>query len=82
MLEAERDITRRGVTVRTRNGLVANPNVRVARTYRAALQKYDSELGLSPVARERISPEAGDAMKFTDPIDEAFFGQNSTLQAV
>ncbi len=66
LLEAEADIAERGFIVRTRNGKVKNPSVQIAREYRKAIQAYDAALGLTTIARERLSPakpEGGDALE-------------------
>jgi P27 family predicted phage terminase small subunit len=54
LLAAERDISDRGHVIQTRNGNVLNPSIRVARSYRAALMKHDTALGLTPNSRARI----------------------------
>jgi phage terminase small subunit len=56
LLEAEQDISRRGMVLE--NGKDMNPMLRAVRLYRTALQRYDSELGLTPSSQERISSEA------------------------
>lgn len=58
MLEAEQDIRDRGSIVRTRNGKVTNPSIRVSRAYRISIQRYDSELGLTASSRGRIDEGA------------------------
>lgn len=81
MLESEEDIRRRGVVVRTRNGNVANPSIRIARSYRLSIQRHDSELGLTASSRSRVD---GDSVpnpnlpkqpgKPMDPLERALCG--------
>lgn len=81
LLECEQDIRDRGQVVRTRNGKVANPSIRIGRNYRLALQKYDAELGLTASSRTRVS-EDGPPMgnmptqpsKPMDPLERALCG--------
>jgi P27 family predicted phage terminase small subunit len=54
MVEAEDDIRKRGMQVRTKRGMVTNPSVRHSRTYRISLQRYDVELGLTTSSRTRV----------------------------
>lgn len=80
MVEAEDDIRKRGMQVRTKRGMVTNPSVRHSRTYRISLQRYDVELGLTTSSRTRvgegsiggapISPQ-GSAPKNLSPLEAA-----------
>lgn len=54
MVEAEADIRKRGMQLRTKRGPVTNPSVRHARSYRISLQRYDVELGLTTSSRTRV----------------------------
>jgi P27 family predicted phage terminase small subunit len=82
LLEAEQDIRDRGTIVRTRNGKVANPSIRIARTYRVSIQRYDSELGLTASSRSRVDGDAlpsgasmpAHATKPMDPLERALCG--------
>lgn len=75
LLEAEQDIRDRGSVVRTRNGNVLNPSIRIARGYRISLQRYDSELGLTSSARTRIDPDGvSPAGKQMDSIESKLCG--------
>jgi P27 family predicted phage terminase small subunit len=65
LLAAEEDISKRGHVIPTRNGKVLNPSIRVARSYREALMKYDTQLGLTPSSRTRIP----DVQRDDDAID-------------
>lgn len=58
--ECERDISKRGLLVsadRADRGLVRNPSTTVAAQYRTQLARYIGELGLSPSARGRLTPQ-------------------------
>jgi P27 family predicted phage terminase small subunit len=81
MLEAEQDIRERGALVRTRNGQVTNPSIRIARAYRLSIQRYDAELGLTASSRGRVEPEGMALPAQTqpqrrpiDPLEEALCG--------
>lgn len=66
MLESEQDIRVRGLIVEgDKKSKVANPSIRIARSYRLALQRYDSELGLTASSRGRVE---GDSFPPTSPI--------------
>lgn len=54
MVEAEADIRKRGMQLKTKRGPVTNPSVRHARSYRISLQRYDAELGLTTSSRTRV----------------------------
>ena len=68
MLEAEQDIRERGTILRTRNGKVANPSIRIAKSYRMSIQRYDAELGLTASSRARVDE---DGLQRRLPIDPA-----------
>lgn len=65
LIQAERDITERGLLVPGRNradGLVKNPAITVARQYRVSLQRWCAAFGLTPDSRGRINyPDDSDA---------------------
>jgi P27 family predicted phage terminase small subunit len=69
MLEAEQDIRQRGTIIRTRNGKVANPSIRIARSYRLSIQRYDAELGLTASSRARVDEDGLQRRLPIDPID-------------
>lgn len=83
VLEAEQDVRDRGTIVRTRNGKVANPSIRIARAYRISMQRYDAELGLTASSRGRVegdvpplNPDAAKAAEVQmDPIERALCGK-------
>lgn len=82
MLEAEQDIRDRGSIVRTRNGKVANPSIRIARSYRISVQRHDAELGLTASSRGRLEgdvppsrPPGQEATAQMDPIERALCGK-------
>lgn len=54
LLECEEDIRQRGHVIKTRNGMVLNPSIRTARSYRISLQRHDAELGLTASSRGRL----------------------------
>lgn len=54
LCEAENEVGKHGLTMQGARGEVANPAVRIARAYRVALQRWDSELGLLPSSRASI----------------------------
>ena len=54
LADCEADIQKRGHVVKTRNGKVKNPSIQIGREYRAAIQRYDSELGLTTASRQRL----------------------------
>jgi P27 family predicted phage terminase small subunit len=81
MLEAEQDIRDRGAIVRTRNGKVTNPSIRIARAYRLSIQRYDAELGLTASSRGRVDVDGAVPMMPTqiqrrpiDPLEDALCG--------
>lgn len=58
--------------IRTRNGKTGNPSVRFAKQYRASMQKYDVELGLTSASRTRMpAASTKPAAKILDPIEAA-----------
>jgi P27 family predicted phage terminase small subunit len=73
MMEAEQDIAKRGMVVRTRNGKVKNPSVQIARGYRLSVQKHDVELGLTWAARSRGGAE-GDSFAAVDALEDKLCG--------
>jgi P27 family predicted phage terminase small subunit len=80
LLEAEQDIRDRGTIVRTRNGKVTNPSIRIARAYRISIQRYDSELGLTASSRGRVDGDGSmpnppkQPGKPMDPLERALCG--------
>lgn len=54
LVQAENDIRKRGMQLRSKRGPVTNPSVRHARAYRISLQRYDVELGLTTSSRTRV----------------------------
>lgn len=58
MVEAESDIRKRGMQLRSKRGPVTNPSVRHSRSYRISLQRYDVELGLTTSSRTRVGEGA------------------------
>lgn len=52
--QCEADISRRGVLIEGGRGLVKNPSLQIARTYRAALVKWVDLFGMAPGPRGRI----------------------------
>src|ERR1017187_1803031 len=82
LLAAERDISDRGHTVKPRNGMVSNPSVRNARNYRAALQRYDAELGLTSTSRERIHTTEKDRAGAMDNELAAILAQPRTPRVI
>jgi P27 family predicted phage terminase small subunit len=76
ILQCEQDIERRGLQVKTRRGLVANPYSRHLRHYRQQLNRLASELGLSPSSRERISgTDAASQPGAPDRIEQVMSGE-------
>jgi P27 family predicted phage terminase small subunit len=55
LLECERDIQRRGVLVDGDRGKVKNPCCQLSRQYRDHLIAWSRELGLTALARERLT---------------------------
>jgi P27 family predicted phage terminase small subunit len=74
MVECEEDVANRGTVVRTRNGKVANPSIRIGKSYRMALQRYDVELGLTSASRTRMGAAPSDPNKPLDPLEAALCG--------
>jgi P27 family predicted phage terminase small subunit len=81
LLESEQDIRERGPLVRTRNGNVTNPSIRIARSYRLSIQRYDAELGLTASSRGRVEPDGIAPASQTqpqrrpiDPLEDALCG--------
>jgi P27 family predicted phage terminase small subunit len=74
MVECEEDVAKRGTTVRTRNGKVANPSIRIGKGYRASMQRYDVELGLMSSSRTRMGAAAPDPNQPMDPLEAALCG--------
>lgn len=72
--ECEADIAKRGTVVRTRNGKVMNPSIRIAKAYRTSMQRYDVELGLTSASRTRLGGAAPDPNKPLDPLEAALCG--------
>jgi P27 family predicted phage terminase small subunit len=71
-LDAEREVTGRGMVIDTAYGPKANPAVSMARNEWAAVRRFAQELGLTPSARSRISvPE--DLTK-ADEAEDFLFG--------
>jgi P27 family predicted phage terminase small subunit len=75
MLEAEQNIRDRGMTVRTRAGVVTNPSIRIARSYRLSVQRYDSELGLTASSRSRVGQDEQHPQGL-DPLERALCGSD------
>jgi phage terminase small subunit len=67
-------VANRGTVVRTRNGKVANPSIRIGKSYRMALQRYDVELGLTSASRTRMGAAPSDPNKPLDPLEAALCG--------
>jgi P27 family predicted phage terminase small subunit len=65
MVEAEADIRKRGMQLRSKRGPVTNPSVRHSRSYRISLQRYDVELGLTTSSRTRVGEGAIGGMPIT-----------------
>ena len=76
LLECEHDIQTRGHVIRTRNGKVLNPSVRVARSYRISLQRHDAELGLTASSRGRLveAMPTFNPGSMDDPLERALCG--------
>jgi P27 family predicted phage terminase small subunit len=51
VMEAEEIVSREGMTIQGSRGEVTHPALRMARDYRAAMQRWDLELGLMPSSR-------------------------------
>lgn len=59
--ECERDLSERGLWAYGERGAVKNPSATQVNQLRTAMHRYIGELGLSPVARDRLTaPEADD----------------------
>jgi P27 family predicted phage terminase small subunit len=58
--QCERDISRNGVWVRGERGAQKNPSTTVVNQLRGQLKFYLGELGLTPVARDRLNPREAD----------------------
>jgi P27 family predicted phage terminase small subunit len=69
--EAEADIAERGILVESRDrGMVKNPALQIARTYRQSAQRYFDMFGFAPSARGRLNVPEGaedDEQDFTPP---------------
>lgn len=55
----EREISRLGIAVPTERGYARNPAITAANQYRTALRHYLGQLGLTPLARDALSPTGG-----------------------
>lgn len=71
--QAEADIATRGLIVRSGGRKVKNPSIQIAREYRAAIAKYDIELGMSTASRQRLNGETS-AAKAADSVEDALCG--------
>jgi P27 family predicted phage terminase small subunit len=71
--ECEAQLRKEGLVIQGSRGEVTHPVLRVARAYRAALQRYDAELGLTPSSRAglQLQQTPSDAM---DPIERDLCG--------
>jgi len=65
---AERDISRRGLTLSGPQGEKLNPHVTAATQYRTAQHRYMGQLGLTPVSRDQLRPRDGGPQE-DDPFD-------------
>jgi P27 family predicted phage terminase small subunit len=74
LLECELDIQTRGHVIRTRNGKVQNPSVRIARSYRISIQRHDDALGLTASSRGRLVEGEPTYPGGIDPIERALCG--------
>lgn len=54
--QCERDISERGLYVETERGNVKNPATTQANQYRSRLKYLEGQLGLTPVARDSLTP--------------------------
>lgn len=58
--QCERDISHNGMWVRGERGAQKNPSTTVVNQLRGQLKYYLGELGLTPVARDRLNPREAD----------------------
>ena len=76
VLECEEDIRQRGHVIKTRNGMVLNPSIRTARSYRISLQRHDETLGLTASSRGRLVEPVPtfEPGSMNDPLERALCG--------
>lgn len=67
--QAERDITRRGLNVPNERGMVKNGSVTIRTAYRTDLRPLIEAFGLTPLARDKISPRDPDGPETSSPFD-------------
>jgi P27 family predicted phage terminase small subunit len=67
--QAERDLTRRGLNVPNERGMVKNGSVTVRTAYRTDLRPLIEAFGLTPLARDKISPRDPDSPEGGSPFD-------------
>lgn len=67
--QAERDITWRGLNVPGERGLVKNGSVTIANQYRDKIRPLVEAFGLTPLARDRLSPREADGPQGASPFD-------------
>ena len=71
--ECEAQLRKEGLVIQGSRGEVTHPMLGIAKEYRAAMQRYDAELGLTPSSRAglQLQQTRSDSM---DPIEQALCG--------